>query len=65
MVIKFSISHKFWSRIGALSLGLLISLWFALPGVSAERIYANFGPLERFVSVDALVNYAETGELGQ
>lgn len=65
MVIKFSTSRQFWSRISALGLGLLLSLWLALPGVSAERIYANFGPLERFVSVDALVNYAQTGKLGQ
>lgn len=65
MAIKFSINRRFRSWISSLGLGLLISLWLALPGVSAERIYANFGPLERFVSVDALVNYAQTGELGQ
>ncbi|MEM8810253.1 MAG: alpha/beta hydrolase, partial [Cyanobacteria bacterium P01_G01_bin.38] len=65
MVIQFSANRKFWSWISSLGLGLLLSLWLALPSVSAERIYANFGPLERFVSVESLVNYAQTGDLGE
>ncbi|MBE9109444.1 alpha/beta hydrolase [Nodosilinea sp. LEGE 07298] len=42
---------------------LLQSLWFALPGHSAERVFINFGPLERSIAVADLETYARTGKL--
>ncbi|MGD1905914.1 MAG: alpha/beta hydrolase [Leptolyngbyaceae cyanobacterium] len=56
---------KRWLRFGAISLGtsLLQSLLLALPGVSGERVYINYGLLERYVSVESLETYAYTGEL--
>jgi predicted dienelactone hydrolase len=35
----------------------------ALPGVSGERVYVNYGLLERYVTVEDLETYAHTGEL--
>ncbi|MEL6385573.1 MAG: alpha/beta hydrolase, partial [Cyanobacteria bacterium J06626_18] len=60
---------KFWARrglgmlAGAVGAGLLQTLLVAAPGLSAERVYASFGPIERFISVDDLETYARTGEL--
>ena len=60
---------KFWARrglgilAGALGAGLLQTLLVAAPSMSAERVYASFGPIERFISVDDLETYARTGEL--
>ncbi|MDJ0704915.1 MAG: alpha/beta hydrolase [Leptolyngbyaceae cyanobacterium MO_188.B28] len=51
----------------AASLGAILcqASLLALPGFSAERVYANYGPLERHVSVKALETYARTGELSE
>jgi predicted dienelactone hydrolase len=42
--------------LGVLSLGLASS-----PGRAAERVYVEFGPLSRYVSVSSLESFAETG----
>lgn len=44
-------------------MSLLHPLWLALPGLSAERVIANYGPLEREIAVEVLETYARTGEL--
>lgn len=43
------------------SAGLTLAL--ATPALSAELVYANYGPIERDISVAALATYAQTGEL--
>ncbi len=51
---------KFWARrglgilAGALGAGLLQTVLIASPSLSAERVYASFGPIERFISIDDL-----------
>lgn len=35
----------------------------SMPGAAAELVYANYGPIERDISVAALETYARTGEL--
>ncbi|NEP15824.1 MAG: alpha/beta hydrolase [Leptolyngbya sp. SIO4C1] len=60
-VIKLPCQHRAWGW--SLGAGLVQTLLLALPGFSAERIYANYGPVERYISVEALETYAETGEL--
>lgn len=47
---------------GALGAGLL-PLLAASPSWSADRIYASFGPVERYIPVDQLETYAQTGKL--
>lgn len=43
--------------------GLVQTLLWCTPGSSAELVYANYGPIERDISVEALKTYARTGEL--
>ncbi|MEO0456927.1 MAG: alpha/beta fold hydrolase [Cyanobacteria bacterium P01_A01_bin.114] len=47
----------------ALGTSLVHSVLLALPGLSAERVYANYGPIGRYISVESLSIYAHTGEL--
>ncbi|MEM8807147.1 MAG: alpha/beta fold hydrolase [Cyanobacteria bacterium P01_G01_bin.38] len=47
----------------ALGASLVHAVLIALPGVSAERVYANYGPIGRYITVESLATYAETGEL--
>ncbi|NER82573.1 MAG: alpha/beta hydrolase [Leptolyngbya sp. SIO1D8] len=63
MSIRFRPNRRLRFLLGSLSAGLLQSFLLALPGWSAERIFASFGPLERSISVDTLDTYARTGEL--
>ncbi len=50
-------------RAGFLGFGLLQPLVLADPGVSAEQVYVNYGPLERTIAVEDLRTYARTGKL--
>ncbi|NER84050.1 MAG: alpha/beta hydrolase, partial [Leptolyngbya sp. SIO1D8] len=63
MTIKFWKNRGLGRLAGALGAGLFQALLMASPGLSAERVYASFGPIERYISVDALETYARTGEL--
>ncbi|MBE7382683.1 MAG: alpha/beta hydrolase [Leptolyngbya sp. SIO1E4] len=63
MPIRFWKNRRARILVGSLGVGLLQSLLLALPGLSAERIFASFGPIERSISVDTLETYARTGEL--
>ncbi|MEM9162667.1 MAG: alpha/beta hydrolase [Cyanobacteria bacterium P01_F01_bin.4] len=47
----------------ALVASLVHSVCLALPGLGAERVYANYGPIGRYITVESLAIYAETGEL--
>lgn len=49
--------------IGSLAAGLLHPLLLTLPSPAAERVIANYGPIERDITVDVLETYALTGEL--
>lgn len=63
MAIRFWTHRGLGILAGALGASLLQTLLVALPSLSAERVYASFGPIERFISVDNLETYARTGEL--
>lgn len=56
----FSSRPRFWQTAG---IGLLQALSVAVPAFGAELVYANYGPIERSISVEALATYARTGEL--
>ncbi|MEL6130627.1 MAG: alpha/beta hydrolase, partial [Cyanobacteria bacterium J06628_4] len=43
--------------------GLLQLLLLTMPVLGVERIYASFGPLERYIEVTDLATYVETGDL--
>ena len=62
--MKLSILNR-WVRFFGLVLAvvLLQILLLAAPSFGTERVYANFGPLERYVLVEDLYTYARTGEL--
>lgn len=60
MTSRFRIKHRL--RSVAVAVGLLPWV-LALPGAAAERVYINYGLLERYISVEALESYALTGEL--
>ncbi len=63
MAIRFKIQRRLGFLAASLGAGLLQSLLLALPGASAERVYINYGLLERYISVEALETYARTGEI--
>ncbi|MDA0267299.1 MAG: alpha/beta hydrolase [Cyanobacteria bacterium] len=63
MAIRFGIQRRLRFWVAALGAGCLQSLLLALPGASAERVYVNYGLLERYVTVESLETYARTGEL--
>lgn len=63
MLNRFKVNRRIRLFGLALAMGLLQFLLLATPGFSTERVYANFGPLERSVLVADLFTYARTGEL--
>ncbi|MGB3308709.1 MAG: alpha/beta fold hydrolase [Nodosilinea sp.] len=48
---------------GLLGAGLLQPLVLVAPGLSAERVYVSYGPIERAIAVEDLRTYARTGQL--
>ena len=63
MVTRFRLNRRLRFLFVAAVTGLLQLLLFAAPGLSVERIYASFGPLERYIEVADLITYVDTGEL--
>lgn len=62
MTIRALPWRKRYLLVGAAGAGLL-QPFLALPSLSAERVFANYGPLERDISVEVLETYARTGQL--
>ena len=67
--LSSSMTIRFWPnrrlKYGALLLVALMLQWLliALPGLSTERLFVNFGAVEYSVSVANLETFARTGEL--
>lgn len=63
MLTKFGLNRRLRFLFIAAVTGLLQLLLLATPVWSVERIYASFGPLERYIEVADLITYVDTGEL--
>ena len=63
MLTRFGLNRRLRFLFIAAVTGLLQLLLLATPVLSVERIYASFGPLERYIEVADLMTYVDTGEL--
>ena len=63
MLTRLWINRRLSFLAGSLGGSLLQCLLLTSPGLSAESVIANYGPLERDISVKALEIYARTGKL--